>query len=220
MRLARSFRLATLFCLCLVALAGCTRKPTSTADMPRLLSPAYSVSVLPFIQPRSNAELVMGQLPEPQGHIDGSHLAILDNRLQTALRERKNSRRYAFVTSGALPKISSGYSANQPQALPILAAFAAKSGTDFLLVPQVIDWHEREGSRAGVTRPAHVKVEFYLISAKHGTVANRSVYDEEQTGLADNLLNMGDFFRRKGGWVTATELAEEGIRKAIKDFGL
>ena len=55
MRLARSFRLATLFCLCLVALAGCTRKPTSTADMPRLLSPAYSVSVLPFIQPRSNA---------------------------------------------------------------------------------------------------------------------------------------------------------------------
>ena len=196
MRLARSFRLATLFCLCLVALAGCTRKPTSTADMPRLLSPAYSVSVLPFIQPRSNAELVMGQLPEPQGHIDGSHLAILDNRLQTALRERKNSRRYAFVASGALPKISSGYSANQPQALPILAAFAAKSGTDFLLVPQVIDWHEREGSRAGVTRPAHVKVEFYLISAKHGTVANRSVYEEEQTGLADNLLNMGDFFRR------------------------
>ena len=162
----------------------------------------------------------MGQLPEPQGHIDGSHLAILDNRLQTALRERKNSRRYAFVASGALPKISSGYSANQPQALPILAAFAAKSGTDFLLVPQVIDWHEREGSRAGVTRPAHVKVEFYLISAKHGTVANRSVYEEEQTGLADNLLNMGDFFRRKGGWVTATELAEEGIRKAIKDFGL
>ena len=135
MRLARSFRLATLFCLCLVALAGCTRKPTSTADMPRLLSPAYSVSVLPFIQPRSNAELVMGQLPEPQGHIDGSHLAILDNRLQTALRERKNSRRYAFVASGALPKISSGYSANQPQALPILAAFAAKSGTFCSFLP-------------------------------------------------------------------------------------
>ena len=77
-----------------------------------------------------------------------------------------------------------------------------------------------EGSRAGVTSPAHVKVEFYLISAKHGTVANRSVYEVEQTGLADNLLNMGDFFRRKGGWVTATELADEGIRKAIKDFGL
>ena len=148
MRLARSFRLAILFCLCLAVLVGCTRKPTSTADMPRLLSPAYSVSVLPFIQPRSNAELVMGQLPEPQGRIDGSHLAILDNRLQAVLRERKNSRRYEFVASGALPKISSGYSANQPQALPILASFAAKCGTDFLLVPQVIDWHERAQSTA------------------------------------------------------------------------
>ena len=219
MRPAYMFRLAAILCLCLAAFA-CTRKPTSTADMPRLLSPAYSVAVQPFIQPRSNAELIMGQLPDPQGRIDGSHLAILDNRIQTALRERKNSRRYEFLPSSALPVISAGHSSHQPQALPVLAAFAAKCGADYLLVPQVIDWHEREGSRAGVTSPAHVKVEFYLISAKHGTVANRSVYEVEQTGLADNLLNMGDFFRRKGGWVTATELADEGIRKAIKDFGL
>lgn len=219
MRLVSPFRLAAILCLCLAAVS-CTRKPTSTADMPRLLSPAYSVSVLPFTQPRSNAELVMGQLPEPQGRVDGSHLAVLDNRLQEALRERKNSRRYEFLSSSALPRVADGYSANQPQALPVLARFAAGRDTDFLLVPQVIDWHEREGSRAGVTRPAHVRVEFYLVSAKNGTVANRSIYEVEQTGLADNLLNMGDFFRRKGGWVSATELADEGIRKAIKDFGL
>lgn len=220
MRPVNLVHLVAVLCLCLAAAAGCSRKPSSTADMPRLLSPAYSVGVLPFIQPHSNDELIMGQIPEPQGRIDGSHLAALDNRLQTALRERKSSRRYEFLSSAALPRVAAGHSAHQPQALPVLAAFAARSGTDYLLVPQVIDWHEREGSRAGVTRPAHVRVEFFLVSAKHGTVANRSVYEVEQTGLADNLLNMGDFFRRKGGWVTATELADEGIRKAIKDFGL
>ncbi len=219
MRPVHPFRLAALLCLCLAALA-CTRKPTSTADMPRLLSPAASVAVLPFSQPDSNAGLLMGQLPDPQGRIDGSHLADLDNRLQEALRERKSSRRYDFLPSSALPKIPAGHSAHQPQALPALAAVAASHGAEYLLVPQVINWHEREGSRMGVTRPAHVKVEFYLISAKHGGVANRSVYEVEQTGLADNLLTVGDFFRRKGGWVTATELAGEGIRKAIKDFGL
>ena len=45
MRPVHPFRLAALLCLCLAALA-CTRKPTSTADMPRLLSPAASVAVL------------------------------------------------------------------------------------------------------------------------------------------------------------------------------
>ena len=155
MRPVHPFRLAALLCLCLAALA-CTRKPTSTADMPRLLSPAASVAVLPFSQPDSNAGLLMGQLPDPQGRIDGSHLADLDNRLQEALRERKSSRRYDFLPSSALPRIPAGHSAHQPQALPALAAVAASHGAEYLLVPQVINWHEREGSRMGVTRPAHV----------------------------------------------------------------
>ena len=89
-----------------------------------------------------------------------------------------------------------------------------------LLVPQVLNWHPREGSRAGVTRPAHVRVEFFLINARQGTILDRSVYDVEQTSLTSNLLEIGEFFKRQAGWATADELAREGMVKAVKDMTL
>ena len=84
----------------------------------------------------------------------------------------------------------------------------------------MLNWHQREGSRAGVTRPAHVRVEFFLINIQQGTVQERSVYDVEQSGLTSNLLEIGDFLKRKGGWATADELAREGMLKAVKDLML
>ena len=58
------------------------------------------------------------------------------------------------------------------------------------------------------------------LGVDEGEVASRSVYDEQQVGLADNLLNMGTFIKRRGQWVTAEQLAAEGMRKAVKDIGL
>ena len=38
--------------------------------------------------------------------------------------------------------------------------------------------------------------------------------------LTENLLNVGDFFKRQGKWVTADELAREAMIKAVKDLNL
>ena len=83
-----------------------------------------------------------------------------------------------------------------------------------------IDWHERQGSTAGVTDPAHVRVEFFLINVASGYVMSRSVFEEKQEGLANNLMNVGTFFKRRGKWVTAEELTIDGMHKAVKDMGL
>ncbi len=109
---------------------------------------------------------------------------------------------------------------SQPQALPAWAELARRTGKDFILVPQIIDWHEREGSQAGVTRPASVHLEFFLIRSQSGTVQNHVVYDEEQVGLVNNLLTVNDFVKRKGAWVTARSLAREGMEKMVKELGL
>ena len=53
-----------------------------------------------------------------------------------------------------------------------------------------------------------------------GTLMNRSIFEEEQVSLTENLLTAGSFFKRKGAWVTAEELAVDGMRKAVKDMGL
>jgi hypothetical protein len=71
-----------------------------------------------------------------------------------------------------------------------------------------------------VATSASIKVEFYLIDIARARLLKRSVFEEQQVGLSDNLLTLNKFFKRKGRWVSAAELTQEGISKAIKDFGL
>ena len=98
--------------------------------------------------------------------------------------------------------------------------YARKTSADILLIPQILTWRDRQGSAAGVTEPAHVRLEFFLLNIKEGNIIGHSVYEVEQQGLTENLLNVGDFFKRPGKWVTAEELAREAMTKAVKDLNL
>ena len=213
--------LLTLLCLVLLATA-CQRQPKTTAEVPRALSARYSIAVMPFSQPTASCDLIMGHLPENQGCIPAEQLLLLDEQLRDLLLSKKNSRNLTFEK--ALPPFllaSTNYHASsQPQALDNWARLAKKTGKDFILVPQVLNWHDREGSKAGVTRAASVHLEFYLIRTATGTVHSHTVYEEQQQGLASNLLNMGYFVKRKGAWVTAQDLAAEGMRTMLEDMGL
>ena len=210
-----------LLALCLVlATSACSRRPRSTADVPRSLSQSYAVSVAPFTQPINTSQLITGHIPDNQGRIADEQLPSLDRQFQSLLTA-ETKRQYTFINALDLPKdLTKFHSSEQPQALPLWVAYGKKQKAQLLLVPQVLDWHEREGSNAGVTQSAHVRVEFFLINIATGTVVDRSVYEEKQEGLVDNLLNVGSFIKRKGQWVTAEQLSIEGMRKAVKDLGL
>ena len=132
-----------------------------------------------------------------------------------------SKRQFKYIDTIDLPRdLTRFHSSEQPQALPLWIAYGKKQGAQLLLVPQILDWHERQGSTAGVTEPAHVRVEFFLINVANGSIMSRSVFEEKQEGLVDNLMNVGTFFKRRGQWVTAEELTEDGMRKAVKDMGL
>ncbi|WP_374288790.1 hypothetical protein [Desulfovibrio desulfuricans] len=214
-------RILLLPALCLLVIAcACSRRPTSTADVPRVISPSYVISVAPFTQPINTSQLITGHIPENQGRIADEMLPSLDRRLQSVLTA-DTKRQYKFINAIDLPRdLTRFHSSEQPQALPLWIAYGKKQGAQLLLVPQVLDWHEREGSTAGVTEPAHVRVEFFLINIANGYVMSRSVFEERQEGLADNLLNVGTFFKRHGQWVTAEELSVDGMHKAVKDMNL
>jgi hypothetical protein len=210
-----------LLALCLVlATSACSRRPRSTADVPRTLSQSYAISVAPFTQPINSSQLITGHIPENQGRIADEQLPSLDRQFQTVLTT-DTKRQYKFINTITLPKdLTKFHSSEQPQALPLWLAYGKKEGAQLLLVPQVLDWNEREGSNAGVTQAAHVRVEFFLINIATGSVVERSVYEVQQEGLVDNLLNVGSFIKRRGQWVTAEQLCVEGMHKAVKDMGL
>lgn len=217
----KSFRQFAPLALCLIILcAACQRKPTSTADIPRLLPSSNQISVAPFTQPVHPGQLISGQIPEPQGRVNQESLLNLDMRLREALI-MGTKRQYDFLPASTLPTDwSKGKATGQPTALEKWIEYGAKHKAQFLLVPQVIDWHEREGSQAGVTNSAHIRVEFYLLNIPRKTVYAKSVFEEKQVGLIDNLLTMPEFLRRRGQWVSAGDLASDGMTKAIADIGL
>ncbi len=209
-----------LFCVLLTA--GCQKQPRTTADVPRVFSPRYSIAVMPFNQPTESCNLIMGQLPENQGCISVDQLMLLDADLRELLLSRNNGRDYAFET--ALPPFlattTNFHASARPQALPQWAKLAKKTGKDFILIPQVLDWHDRAGSKAGVTEAAAVKLEFFLIRTETGTVSKHATFDESQVGLTSNLLTVGDFVKRKGAWVSGRELAMEGMQTMLREMGL
>ena len=204
----------------LVLTGGCNRKPASTADVPRSLSHQYKIAVAPFTQPRDISQLIMGQLPQPQALAARDVLIAQDRQLRDVLYTTTKRSYDVLPRTRPLPDLKRFHTSERPQALPLWVEYARKTSADILFIPQVLTWRDRQGSAAGVTEPAHVRLEFFLLNIKEGNIIGHSVYEVEQQGLTENLLNVGDFFKRQGKWVTAEELAREAMIKAVKDLNL
>ncbi|MDR3358622.1 MAG: hypothetical protein LBN96_07205 [Desulfovibrio sp.] len=204
--------------VCCLCIAGCARMPRK-AEQARI-SADQTIYVAFFTQPTSTSELITGVIPEKQGRIPADMLPVLDRTLRNVLTG-ETRRTYGWLPADATnPGMARFHASERPQALPHWIEYGKKHGALFLLIPQVLDWHEREGSQSGVIHAARVRLEFFLLDVRSGAPAGRSVYEEEQTGLVDDLLNISSFIRRHGIWVTADVLAEDGMRKAVKDLGL
>ena len=195
---------------------GCARK---AQHEPRPLAQGLRVGIAPFTQPHSTGDLIMGRLPEAQGTVVAGVLAQLDTTF-SALLTKTATRPVTILPPMSDPKKAQIHAAENASALPRWVAYGKQHRLDLLVVPMVLDWHQRQGSAAGVTDSAAVHVEFYLIDVHSGGLQNRSITKEKQVGLSDNLLTMPQFFKRHASWVTAEELTQEAMAKAIKDLGL
>jgi hypothetical protein len=57
-----------------------------------------------------------------------------------------------------------------------------------------------------------------LIDVQRGDVVWSSRFDETQKGLSENILGLGDIRERGLRWLTAEELAQDGVRKIINQL--
>jgi hypothetical protein len=209
----------TLLAVLLLASLSACQKRTPKEHAPTLIPQTTRVGIAWFTQPTTTYELIAGQLPTRQGKIYPGMLSNLDATLARTLSQEGNRQ---FVTLPAPVYMPSMYlrESGSPRGLQTWLDVGRNADVDLLFVPQIIHWQERDGGEAGVAKSASIKVEFYLIDIAGERLIKRSVYEEQQVGLVDNLLTIDKFFKRKGRWVSATELAQEGMSKAVKEFGL
>ena len=77
---------------------------------------------------------------------------------------------------------------------------------------------ERKGSDYSVEEPATIHFVIALRNAITGEIVWQKEYYEKQQELSKNLLNIFNFFKRKGKWLTALELAEQSIYKIVDEL--
>jgi hypothetical protein len=63
-----------------------------------------------------------------------------------------------------------------------------------------------------------VAFDLHLVRVKDGTIVWRGSFDKTQSSLMENVFQFSSFFSGGGKWITAKELAEEGLAALLKTF--
>ena len=206
--------------LCLLSLLACAMLLTSCARPKQGAAlPPVSIGVAEFSQPMTTADLLAGFMPEDTPRIDSKLFPQLDDALSDVLRE-ETSRSYKGVSfyQKCREARAPGQTSRQA-AMRHWTAVGQCMGVDYLIIPHVVELRERDGGEAGVITPAKIVMDLFLLDVKNGSIL-RSHYDETQAPLAANLLDTDKFIARGGKWVTAIDLAREGMQKGVKELGL
>jgi hypothetical protein len=198
--------------LACTACAGPTRWPAVESQV--------TLAVAHFVHPQHDWELMAGVLPEEASVITQESLDALDGQL-AALLEKSDlgTVLHAASVQGCEEIVQAEKERPRFETLEYWKSVGTCIKADYLLVPYVSHWQEREGGEWGVTRPASVTLDLYLIKTASGEV-RRYHFEEEQQGLAENLLKGGRFFKRKGRWITPLEIAAEALEEGTRVLGL
>lgn len=212
---AKQILLALAALMLLSTLAGCAKQPTPlSASMPNL-----NLGVAGFTQPRTVNELLAGVAYSEQQQLNDNTLLELDMALtDTLLTQSQHSFKPLSDAYACQNRITE--KGEKLSAMDYWLAVGQCLEVDVLLVPQIIFWQERDGGEMGTQRPASVTLDLYLLNIHQERLINRYHFEETQESLSSNLLELGKFVERSGKWLTAPELAAEGMRRGVKELGL
>lgn len=100
----------------------------------------------------------------------------------------------------------------------LLARAGEEASVDAVLTGYIYRYEERSGSELAVKNPASVALSIHLIRVVDGIDIWSGHIDETQQTLAEDLFKASDFIRRKGRWVSADEMAENGLQTIFESF--
>lgn len=90
-------------------------------------------------------------------------------------------------------------------------------GSDAVLISRISRYSERDGSEYSVRQPASVSFDLKLLDTATGQTICSSLFEETQQSLTENLLHLHRIVGRKFKWITAEELAWEGLTRKLGD---
>ncbi len=132
-----------------------------------------------------------------------------------------NDRTYRFVfpeqTDETLSNLPAGEN-GVVRMTDLVAVSGETNGVDAVLLGYLFRFKERVGTRYSVESPASVSFSLFLMRVTDGRIVWRGTFEETQQSLSENLLKIGAFIKRKGRWITAREMAVDGLENLISTF--
>ncbi len=74
-------------------------------------------------------------------------------------------------------------------------------------------FEDRKGGDFSVEKPASVGFHMHLLERKNPIRTYN--FEEEQKPLLSNILGIGKFIKRRGKWIDAMSLSEEGVKEGV-----
>lgn len=102
--------------------------------------------------------------------------------------------------------------------LAILKKVGAELRADVIVVGYVYRYTERVGYDLSAERPASVAFDIHLLNVNDGSTIWRGVFDKTQKSLMEDVFQASSFFKGGGKWLTASQLAKQGIDEIFKTF--
>lgn len=82
----------------------------------------------------------------------------------------------------------------------------------------VFCFKDRSGNAYATQEPAEVGFCLYLSDVDTGKILWKACFYDKQKPLSENLLEARTFLERKGQWITAGQLAQEGLKDMVSDI--
>jgi hypothetical protein len=92
------------------------------------------------------------------------------------------------------------------------------AGADAVLTGYIYRYEMRTGTELAVKNPASVALSVHMLRVVDGFEIWTGYVDETQQTLAEDLFKASDFLRRKGRWISADEMADDGLTKIFESF--
>jgi hypothetical protein len=89
---------------------------------------------------------------------------------------------------------------------------------DAVMVGKIQRYRERVGDQWGAKSPASVAFVLNLIDVRRGDPIWQASFDETQKPLSENIFALGDIGQRGIRWLSAEQLTQEGVKKAVGEL--
>lgn len=186
--------------VCLLSSCADTTPQSEKADTEEII-PLHSIVVLPVqsvssdLTTKTNKQLAAGA-------------DILDSLLQKYLRQKSSETEFHFISTQKMEALLGNMNGDIISQAKLVAQKLQSEGA---LIVNVSRFRERIGNNRSVSSPAAATFDYKLINSTSGAILCSGVFEETQQALSENLFNFSKVSRRGFKWITAEQLAQEGL---------